>query len=74
MFIVRQMLAAGTLPKTLMAVLATTEESLRSSMTEATLTGGGKEMRHSVLLNNFCHCTETTLQQNFNLELSVVSV
>lgn len=35
--------AAGTLPRTPIAVLVTTEGSLRSSMTEATRTEGGKE-------------------------------
>lgn len=46
---------AGTLPRTPIAVLATTEESLHSSMTEATVTEGGKNMRHIDRLNNCCH-------------------
>lgn len=50
-----QMQAAGTPPRTPIAVLATTEESLRSSMTEAMLTEGGKNIRH--MLNNCCHMT-----------------
>lgn len=39
--------AAGTRPRTPIAVLATTEESLRSSMTGAMLTEGGKDKRRT---------------------------
>lgn len=44
------MQADGTQPRTPIAVLATTEESLHSSMTEAMLTEGGKNMRHGDLI------------------------
>ena len=44
-FIPCQTLAAGTLPRTPTAILVTTEGSLRSSMTGAMLTEGGKKMR-----------------------------
>lgn len=40
------MQAPGTLSRTHIAVLATIEGSLHSSMTEAMLIGGGEQMNH----------------------------
>lgn len=52
-----QMQVAGILPKRPMAVLATTEGSLHSSMTEEMLTEGGKEIKHRCWLNYCCQRT-----------------
>lgn len=45
------MQAAGTLPKTPLAILATAVESLRSSMTEEMLIEEGERIYHSLCCN-----------------------